>query len=260
MWHALAPLLADRFTLICPDLRGHGGSFKPPASPDHANHGARAMAEDGAALMTALGHRDFAIGGHGRGTEVAHRLALAHPTRVTHVLVLDSVPAAPRASGPDMAGALASYPGLWFFEPLPLDEHVVSLAPEAWFNGHADGRPRAPAFLHPDALADYLAAARDADAVRGMTESYRAAAGIDRLEAAMLHAQGRKIECPTTILWSARGHLGGWYDPRQSWQTYCAQPVAGAAIEAGPHLAEEAPDAVAGWFRRVPNQTEAAVA
>ena len=26
MWHAVAPALAQRFTVICPDLRGYGGS------------------------------------------------------------------------------------------------------------------------------------------------------------------------------------------------------------------------------------------
>ena len=25
MWHAVAPTLAERFTVVCPDLRGYGG-------------------------------------------------------------------------------------------------------------------------------------------------------------------------------------------------------------------------------------------
>ena len=36
MWHRIAPALAQRFTVICPDLRGYGESLKPPATPDHA--------------------------------------------------------------------------------------------------------------------------------------------------------------------------------------------------------------------------------
>src|SRR5262249_53665522 len=36
MWHRVAPKLAERFEVVCPDLRGYGGSFKPPASSDHA--------------------------------------------------------------------------------------------------------------------------------------------------------------------------------------------------------------------------------
>ena len=29
MWHLVAPDLAQRFTVICPDLRGYGFSWKP---------------------------------------------------------------------------------------------------------------------------------------------------------------------------------------------------------------------------------------
>ncbi len=36
MWHRVAPTLARRFSVVCPDLRGYGGSFKPDPSPDHA--------------------------------------------------------------------------------------------------------------------------------------------------------------------------------------------------------------------------------
>ena len=35
MWHKVAPELAKRFTVICPDLRGYGGSLKPLPTSDH---------------------------------------------------------------------------------------------------------------------------------------------------------------------------------------------------------------------------------
>ena len=34
-WHRVAPLLAARHTVICPDLRGYGGSSNPPSDPAH---------------------------------------------------------------------------------------------------------------------------------------------------------------------------------------------------------------------------------
>jgi haloacetate dehalogenase len=46
MWHKVAPVLARDHTVICPDLRGYGGSFKPPPSSDHAPYAKRAMASD----------------------------------------------------------------------------------------------------------------------------------------------------------------------------------------------------------------------
>jgi len=36
MWHAVVLALAVRFTIVCPDLRGYGGSYKPDASADYA--------------------------------------------------------------------------------------------------------------------------------------------------------------------------------------------------------------------------------
>jgi haloacetate dehalogenase len=30
-WHRVAPILAERFTVVCPDLRGYGDSAKPRA-------------------------------------------------------------------------------------------------------------------------------------------------------------------------------------------------------------------------------------
>src|SRR4051812_50170760 len=32
-WHRVAALLADRHTVVCPDLRGYGGSTGPPPGP-----------------------------------------------------------------------------------------------------------------------------------------------------------------------------------------------------------------------------------
>ena len=41
MWNRVAPALAKRFTVIAPDLRGYGGSFKPEATRDHAPYSRR---------------------------------------------------------------------------------------------------------------------------------------------------------------------------------------------------------------------------
>ncbi|MFC7552588.1 alpha/beta fold hydrolase [Pseudoroseomonas wenyumeiae] len=55
MWHRVAPVLARRFTVICPDLRGYGFSGKPGVTPDHAPYAKRAMAADMLGLMRQLG-------------------------------------------------------------------------------------------------------------------------------------------------------------------------------------------------------------
>ena len=57
MWHAAAPLLTDRFTVVATDLSGYGASLRPAPAADHAPHSKRAMALDQIQAMEALGLR-----------------------------------------------------------------------------------------------------------------------------------------------------------------------------------------------------------
>src|ERR1700722_18963383 len=45
-WHRVASALAERFTVVAPDLRGYGDSSKPTGTSDHANYSKRTMARD----------------------------------------------------------------------------------------------------------------------------------------------------------------------------------------------------------------------
>src|SRR6266540_5739398 len=92
IWHRVAPVLAERFTVVCPDLRGYGDSGKPPSDESHAPYSKRAMAQDQLELMRALGFERFALVGHDRGARVARRLALDHPESVSRLALLDIVP------------------------------------------------------------------------------------------------------------------------------------------------------------------------
>src|SRR5437763_15391513 len=78
MWHKVAPRLAERFTVVCSDLRGYGDSSKPEGGARHANYSKRAMAADQVAVMRELGFERFCVAAHDRGGRVAHRLPLAH--------------------------------------------------------------------------------------------------------------------------------------------------------------------------------------
>jgi len=244
IWHAVAPTLAQRFTVICPDLRGYGGSFKPGPTEDHAPYAKRAMAADMVALMDRLGHARFRLAGHDRGGRVAHRLALDYPERVEKLAVLDIVPTLEHFERADMSFALGYYHWFWFAQPHPFPEELINAAPETWFNAHTGHEPRAHDFFHPEALADYLAAARQPETITGMCEDYRAAATIDLVHDRISRADGRRITCPLLALWGARGHIGGWYDPIALWREYCDAEVSGGPVEAGHYLPEEAPDEV----------------
>ena len=92
MWHAVAPALAERFTVVATDLTGYGMSSKPPSSDDHAAYSKRNMANDQIAVMRKLGHQQFMVAGHDRGGRVAYRMALDHPDIVQRLAVLDIIP------------------------------------------------------------------------------------------------------------------------------------------------------------------------
>ena len=53
MWHLVAPKLAERFTVVVPDLRGYGDSSKPPAG--EMTYAKRTMAADNVQVMRSLG-------------------------------------------------------------------------------------------------------------------------------------------------------------------------------------------------------------
>src|SRR5918992_6101140 len=61
MWHRVAPVLAQHFTVVCPDLRGYGDSDKPSGGGDHAAYSKRTMAQDQLEVMRALGFDRFAV-------------------------------------------------------------------------------------------------------------------------------------------------------------------------------------------------------
>ena len=248
MWHRVAPRLAERFTVVCPDIRGYGGSYKPPATADHAPYAKTAMAGDLAELMTRLGHERFRVGSHDRGARVAHRLALDFPDRVEKLAVLDIVPTLEHFERTDMAFAVGYYHWFWFAQPHPFPESLIDAAPEIWWHAHTRREPKGDDFFAPEALAEYLAAARDPDAIRGMCEDYRAAATIDLDHDRASRDAGAKVRCPLLVLWGRNGKVGSWYDPLAIWSDYAEGGVSGGPVSSGHYLAEEAPGEVLAAF------------
>jgi haloacetate dehalogenase len=250
MWHKVAPLLAARFSVVCPDLRGYGGSFKPQVTADHAPYAKRQMANDMVDLMTQLGHSRFFIAGHDRGGRVAHRLAIDHPERVLRVAVLDIIPTLEHFERTNMAFALGYYHWFWLAQPHPFPEVLIQASPEAWFIAHTSREPKVPGFFDPLALADYMEAVRNPEMIRGMCEDYRAAATIDLEHDRASRAAARKIESPLLVLWGAKAKIGEWYDPLGIWKEYCSAEVTGGSLNCGHYVAEEAHETVAEHFAK----------
>ena len=243
MWHKLAPLLAADFSLVMPDLRGYGDSGKPASLPDAANQSKRAMAQDMAELMAALGHERFHVAGHDRGARVVHRLCLDHAARVASACVMDIAPTLTTFALTDQALATAYFHWFFLIQPPPLPERMIGADPAFWLKGCLSrwsmGNEQAFA---PEAVEQYLRCFSDPEAIRASCDDYRAAAGIDLLHD-RTDAQ-RRTDCPTLVLWGTKGFVGRNYDVLAVWQGK-AERVRGAAIDCGHFLPEEAPDEVA---------------
>ena len=133
MWHAVAPRLAERFTVVAVDLPGYGASLRPPVSEDHSSHSKRALAADVVAAMAALGHETFAVVGHDRGARVSYRMALDHPERVTRLVVLDVVPTGEIWLRADATFALGYWHWGFLAQPAPLPEQMILGNPDAFW-------------------------------------------------------------------------------------------------------------------------------
>lgn len=243
MWAKVAPVLAKRFTVVCADLRGYGDSAKPHCAPDKSNYAFRAMAADQVGLMKALGFGTFHAVGHDRGGRTAHRLALDHPDAVRSLTVMDIVPTYKLFMEIDRRIGGAYWH--WFFlaQPEPFPERLIGADPDFFYENCLPGlRGGSLGDFEAEMFAEYRRCWRDPAMIHGSCSDYRAAASIDLdHDAADL---GRKIACPTLVLWGADGVMARFYDMLAVWRERCAD-VRGQALPGGHFFIDTAPDATA---------------
>jgi len=105
MWKPIIPLLAERFTVIAPDLPGIGDSAIPPDGLDMKTAALRIHA-----LARSFGVQKAEVVGHDIGLMVAYAYAAQFPAEVAKLVVMD-------AFLPGVAGWEAVYnnPSIWHF-------------------------------------------------------------------------------------------------------------------------------------------------
>jgi haloacetate dehalogenase len=236
-WHRVAPILAKHHTVICPDLRGFGQSSMPSNDPEHALSSKRAKARDCVNLLHHMGFDRFSIVGHDRGSYTAFRAAMDHPEAISHLVVLDSVPIIEALERCDARFA-SEWWHWFFFAQAEKPERAILADPEAWYRSAAPAKDN-------EGYADFLQAILNPATVHGMLEDYRAGLSIDRRHDEEDRAAGRRVICPTLVLWSLRDDLeqifgdvlGVW----RPWTTACE----GRGLDCGHHMAEEVPEELA---------------
>jgi pimeloyl-ACP methyl ester carboxylesterase len=84
-WDQVIPLLAEHYTVIAPDLLGHGQSAKPRG--DYSLGAYAASVRD---LLVALGHRRATVIGHSLGGGVAMQFAYEYPPFAERLVLVSS--------------------------------------------------------------------------------------------------------------------------------------------------------------------------
>jgi pimeloyl-ACP methyl ester carboxylesterase len=83
-WRRIMPRLAERYTVIAPDMRGLGDSSRPAGGYDK-----RTIAADIRQLVHKLGFEQILLVGHDWGGPVAYAYACSHPQEVRRLAILD---------------------------------------------------------------------------------------------------------------------------------------------------------------------------
>src|SRR5215216_10339 len=117
-WANLLPYLAERFTVIAPDLLGHGESAKP-----RGDYSLGAYASGIRDLLVALGHERATFVGHSLGGGVAMQLAYQFPEHTERLVLVSS-----GGLGRDITLLLraASLPGSELVLPLLVNGRVLA--------------------------------------------------------------------------------------------------------------------------------------
>jgi pimeloyl-ACP methyl ester carboxylesterase len=240
-WRRVAPLLADRYTVLAVDLPGQGDSDKPLDGYD-----TRTTARRLHGLLQAMGHDRYVYVGHDVGAWVGYALAHEFAGALRGVALID-----------------ANIPGVSL-------EPVITLGPDNWrsfhflFNAVRDlpeallaGRERVliewffqnktasarQAFTRAD-IDEYERAYSMPGGTRGMLGYYRAV--VEDIE---IHAElsARPIEVPVLALTAETGSAP---DLVQRLRPLANDLRGGLIADSGHYIPEEQPEALADQLRQ----------
>lgn len=246
MWNAVARDLSRDYTVIAPDLRGYGDSDKPDADSIDV-YSKRTMAADVVAVASRLGHGRFAVIGHDRGALVAVRAGLDHPDRVSHVGILDVLPTLDTWDVLRGVDAKVAWHLYLMAQPKGLPEKMIAAVAEEFFASFLDAWDPAGTTFSPELRDHYIMAS--VAAVPAIVADYRATASVDLDMDRTDRDAGRALTMPVAAISQDWGSQLG-FDPTQIWGAW-APDFTYEPIDAGHFMAEERPDAIAQFVRKL---------
>ena len=249
MWRRVARQLAEQYQVIVPDLRGYGDSDKPEESGPET-YSKRTMAKDVVNLARDLGAERFSLIGHDRGALVGVRAGLDHPDTITHLGVLDVLPTMDTWDVLHGVEAVVAWHLYLMAQPKGLPERMIEAVAEDFFSSFLDAWDPSGTTFEPEVRQHYIDSS--SRAVPSIVADYRATASIDLEMDRTDREAGAQLAMPVGVISQDWGSQLG-FDALALWRQW-APSATYQPIEAGHFMAEEKPDEVADFIRKLVQQ------
>jgi pimeloyl-ACP methyl ester carboxylesterase len=234
-WRKILPAVAQRHTVIAPDLRGLGDSSRPVSGYDK-----QTIANDIRVLTHEhLGLDRYFLVGHDWGGPVAFCLAATHPESVQKLAMLDT------AVPGDGSGTFSQHGRRWhhaFHQTADLPEALVAGREDVylgWFYRHYGHQPNA---IGAEEVEEYLRVYRQPGALHAGFEYYRA------LDQDVAHNQALltrgKLRMPVLALGGGKG-FGRGGETLESLRRVALDVRGGVIEDCGHWMAEDKPEEIA---------------
>ena len=171
-WRKLMPRLAERYTVVAPDLRGSGGSDAPAAGYEK-----KTLARDIHGLLTRLGlDRAIRLVAHDIGSMVAYSYAAQYPDTVEQLVFCEAV--IPDEGIYRMPVLTAEGPGHWNFGLFNVGdgsfpEGLVAGRELAWVRGYMLPQATYPDKIDEDSMQEYARCLTDEKHLRASFAYFR---------------------------------------------------------------------------------------
>jgi pimeloyl-ACP methyl ester carboxylesterase len=234
-WHKIMPALAQRYSIIAPDLRGLGDSSRPLDGYDKAT-----VAED----IRKLVHEHLEINrydlvAHDWGGPVAFALAATYPEHVRKLVMLDT------AVPGDGSGTFSQHGRRWhhaFHQTADLPEALVAGREDIYLGWFYRNYGYQPGAIAPSDEQEYLRTYRQPGALRAGFAYYRALQRDVAHNEALLKKNG-KLSMPVLALGGGKA-FGRGIETLQSLQKVANDVRGGVIDDCGHWMQEEKPDEV----------------
>ena len=206
-WHKIAAELARHCTLVIPDLRGYGASSAPPGDAEHLD---LLQARHGGGLPRASCARSDTSASWWRATTAAGASPTGWrstiPRRSRALVPVDIIPTAEVWRAHHRRAAVSAYHWAFLAQPYPLPETLIGKDPVYYLEHTLEELGQSARPLAVLAPRRWRTIARCCRTPRACTPCARTTAPAPRIDRRLDEADlaaGRKIACPTFVLWGS---------------------------------------------------------